>query len=451
MIKKVLLTLWLIWIWLVNFSFWDYTIYNVNTEYNICGRNGANCFDFHVDENSNFTSTAWNYIRSQVMHFNWFWNLGWIDWKFAFIWQSNQNNRCPWDQGYYIYVCKTDTNYENCTDYRTYSVNDFYNDSSLAWNLSYIAFDNSNVGSYSWWIHLCFVYESLDKSYCFLWQIREYMWQPYYYDDTMFFTWTCGSADNETDFINLWLSDWLSPFNWGGSSDVIPENWFPNTNRGVFDSYAEEWYVLKWCYSDFALNDLATSTWWIYQFYETNLDDWVYYTWATVLDLFVEYGYWNSFESFFDYWYNTYSQSLKTDSPSKYVWLSKWLWNMSNKYYYAWLSNKYVDYTKLYNYCSYFVDFDWDWDWDYIWPEIPSDVANNLSQSSSAIEYLSWFIHNQLSSWNGQNFDADSFFNTLTTKFDRLLNNINWSYVWLIPWYILAIMMALIFIRIISH
>ena len=309
------------------------------------------------------------------------------------------------------------------------------------------------------------------------WYVQYYWSSQYCYSDPL---WVCMSTQSTssicfryrdtawTDPLNLHNTDTnfttltrymvMSP--WGSNAWGWNNNWWtiwylPDTNRGVYDAYGENWYYLRNCYSDFSLNNFATSTWWIQQFTETELEDWEYYTWASVIDLYNYYSGWKTFSDWFSYWYMQYRNSISMDSPVNYVWKSKWLWSIAYKFYLAWRSTDNLGFTQYYNYCSYFIQVHDDaeeigdivWDNPYDWNPIPSDVSNYINNNNN--QYNTWVLWSL--SWKDLSFDPSSFYDTLTTKFNDLLSS-PWSwYLGIIPPYILMILMALIFIRIIQH
>lgn len=281
----------------------------------------------------------------------------------------------------------------------------------------------------------------------------------------------CFSLDSAADLSDsLWLEnldfDSLSssllynppnsPSWWWGWWAIWWGGYWWDSNRTVFDVYWELWYYRWLCYSDFALNNLATLSGWIDQFYYTDIEeDWIYYTWATVIDLYNYYWSWQSFAQWFNYWFVNYRKALNMSSSwlnpaSNYVWRSKWLFTIADKYYHAWFWTTFELYDQYYNYCSYFLNiWDWDWEEDYDWPPLPDSVINIIGVWNF---YQTWAL--SFLSWESKNFDAKSFFDSLTSRFNSLLLDESlWSLniIWIIPPYILMVLIALLFIRMISH
>lgn len=77
-------------------------------------------------------------------------------------------------------------------------------------------------------------------------------------------------------------------------------------------------------------------------------------------------------------------------------------------------------------------------------------ISNSLRYWSGGILYQS--SQNWISSWNDIDFDPDTFFSSIFETIDNWLEGVVfWSVVWLIPSYIILFLLAIIFIRIISH
>ena len=248
----------------------------------------------------------------------------------------------------------------------------------------------------------------------------------------------------------IWSSPWAP---WYSLSDN-QTSWFENTNKGVYDAYWEAWYYRGLCYSDFSINSLATLSWGLQQFYENEREDWEYYTGARITDLRLFYASGMDFATWFNYRYVNYKNSLALANTSinpavNYVWKSKGLWNMAYKFYLAWLWSDNLTYTKLYNYCSYYQDFNFNdggGDIEYSGPELPDNVSILVQNNLQFWTWILWHF-----TGDDQSFDAESFFNELTTKLNDLLGSPDDSYRWIIPPYILMVLLALIFIRLISH
>ena len=331
--------------------------------------------------------------------------------------------------------------WESCwrKNHYTVDINTFYNtvsqlDIRKVYFFPYVAYDNYNYMNINYpWAVLCTVY--WNATYCFSMSER---WSN---EDPTCWVWTIlqegiTNVWNGFTYYNSFFSD--SPFSrnswWSSDSSITEIN--PNSNSSVYNMYAEKWYTRWLCYSDRWIDNLATTTWWFEQFYWWDLDDGVYYTGATIFDLYNYNSWWRTLYEWLDFRNTNYNSSVSRNNPVNYYNKPKWLWYWFYKYNTIYKRNIWdnLNYTDMYNYCSYFLNYNSSTQWDdiYNWPSLPSwvdersplDYIFNPPEWSIIDKWLNWEYGSWWSgigswSWNTWTWDEEDIEKDMQDMFDN--------------------------------
>lgn len=255
MIKKILLSLWLFWLWIINFSNArcinyssvspdNYSLYNLNDEVIINDFNGSSLFtflnkwNFYLDSSEN----SWNFYYSNLFNNSYyhkslmFWTNSWL-----YIWLNYNSSNVDsfknldtwqWFITDYCFASNvdfidSDTNYFKRCEFRNSScsvpstwdnVIEISNDDLLNWEYWWISIDLSNPDKFfvnrqsNDTLKFCFIYSDTNSILCstfFAWWSTSptIYWNSYY------------RLLNDLDLNNIWNNTTYSP-RWS------PSNWW---------------------------------------------------------------------------------------------------------------------------------------------------------------------------------------------------------------------------------
>lgn len=435
--------------WYSNNQCWDITdeFFQYRNWYNKIDTNFNFIYQSTDDYNVFYLQEDWIFLywwEDHKLHYKWD-QFSWLIWNVCVVWSDNINDiwsRCGYAVGWEsINWCWANYNEDNSIFYNTnWNFDKVY---FLPWYIDWL-YNN-------WWGWvICWV--KWKGAVCFalnqIWSAWSTCW---------FFTW----YSQDINIKDYWLSElssyfWSSPFNgaWGGWTNI--NVWEDLTNWQVSNALSSYWFSKNICYWGLsASSDYSSSIPW---------------TWKTIFQIYNEFNP-NSISNIVDWyayyknWYNDYPYfsfswwTYITDSHSPF--LVNW-----NFYLSAFRLFQYWEYygvgfypaSDIVEYCDLLLNknpdslYTWD-DWSSI-----VDNSSVIDYWSAIYRALSWDMQLLYSwdisklSWENLNFDSQSFFSNLTTKFAWLNNSDEnlFQVVWVIPSYILVFMFALILIRMIS-
>lgn len=431
------------------------------------------------NESWNFDWTWVNRWTENLVEFtnNWNWN-----WDFMYnadyytnIWRLNSNNAWYyyWLQTYYFFSNnKLYFHKAWLANWSTVEVNSFKlfewtwgladysnfgdNNSTYTYSLSDVVSQIWNVdsiiyGVYTWdrqWVFnysrniICFGNNNV--YYCS-------SCVPWDYQVNPFCLWDNNSIVNLWLDVNSTISDIAplvsdSPFVWGGGFPDIVWSWsnsLTNWDVIVWLSY-RYWFSENSCYWGYPIDNLFVSwtdpkdfTWflmwtWASIFDIYNSFSWSYFTWIVNFydSFYSRYKIWN-LASFWDYPKGLYSIVERADLLSQVY--NLYPMNMSS----------------LVEYCNLYLNSDWDslYTWNNIvWQQGYNSLIGEITDK--------WrYYDTDLFSWSDMSWSVsiDEFFETISNRLVGWLQDVADNRVWVIPSYILMVMMALILFRLISH
>lgn len=244
---------------------------------------------------------------------------------------------------------------------------------------------------------------------------------------------------------NFWLSE--SPFiiSWWGW-DIITDTWSITNFEAILWYNYTYWFNESYCYWGYPISDIFNST-----------DNPENFTWfelwsgAYIYDIFDAYS-WSYFSSASQFYQSFYSRYLINNIASFYNYPKALYWIVER---YAWLYDHYQTYdpniwiSKLVSYCELYK---LDPDALYTWGDISAEnwYSNLIWEITDKWRY---YDSGPLSilSWENIKFWSDEFFTNILNKINTSLDNVSNNAVWVIPRYILVVLVALILFRIISH
>lgn len=450
MIKKVLL--W-IWVWLLSFVWFSYW-YDYYDIYPWLERE-VNWLTYLCDENANCTTTDsnWNIFNWIVWGANWNQLASWR-WFLLFFNSDNDNvfSSVCWYGGLTVYyyqmspipVCFADynnsiwdiTENQPCnfvSNMNTWNTTQWTSSWDYAWQLT-------SIRLAPFWNQLiyCYNYNENLQSVCWILQDNRFTSN---YDFSL--TNTVFSISNMQSILPAGNSPWLS--SGGGDIPDIVWSWSKElTNWAVilWLSY-RYWFSDYSCYWGYSLDNLFVPgsdskdfTWflmwsWANIFQIFNAYSWSYLTWIVKFydSFYSRYQIWN-LASFWDY--------------------PKWLYSIVERAYsLSEIYNLYpMNMSSLVEYCDLYLNSDRDslYTWNNIvWIQGYYSLIGEIYDKRRYYDtdYLSW-----QSTWS---VSIDEFFESISNRLVGWLEDINDNRTWIIPTYILMVMMALILFRLISH
>lgn len=340
-----------------------------------------------------------------------------------------------------------------CRNWTIVSSGSVYNDSSLKWEMTQIAFltyntsfsqsSNSNV--------MCFVYGRLNFSLCY----KNSTVSPNYYAISTSIAWTSlNPVEFNKDII------WTSPWVWSSSNQwgqvFTPWTWSRLEWRLVINSWYTNSDMIRW-YECVGLQP-ALCYWWfdIDNIFDPS-EQYEDFTWyragqgATIFEIYNLYSWsFTSLKQFLDTVLTRYQNwqinSFKTEPKALLM-----LWAQMNT---AWFKTSYIA-----SYCNLLLNENNDN--IYTWNSVDDlrvraclrsqEIWDSLSEWVDDIWFqtTTWWIF----SWEDVDFDPDTFFSNIMNKIETSLNQdfTSWTAVWLIPWYIIVVLLWIVFIRLITH
>lgn len=443
--------------------------FNFSSAENITSSSDWNDWEWlKLATNETWNFTIENVIRDNLNRFTvvnlWNWNWTWIDnwytytnifkmimtnWPVpSYFWYWNTNSEIVFASSYFnrwvspLYVCKTDN--PNFTDYvkdnscYTTNISELYSEN---WSIEYLTFwqeTRSNLNIYNN-NYLCFSFDNWN-TYCVKCLTN---WATCQWGETLLYT-------NNWDF-SIWDYQelaWVSPFLWGGWGDIPDIIWswstvLTNSAVALGLSY-RYWYWVEDCYWGYPLNDIFTA-----DLDPANFTWYLYWSGASIYDIFNAYSwsYFTDINTFYNSFYSRYSIwniSSFWDYP-------KWLYSISQRAWFLWsIYDLYpVNMANLVEFCDLRLKSDLDalYTWDnYIWIEWYYSLIGEVYDKRR-------YYDTNLFSWSDSTWSMsiDEFFTSVSNRLVAWLEDISDNRTWIIPSYILMVMMALILFRLISH
>jgi len=416
---------------------------------------------------SNYSS--WDSYDLLYFPQNWqayqYWNVyyGWVDNKLYYYWDYWTSNRYK-TQWFIQNFCKTtkellfDVNnwpYRVC-DYNL-PADTFYSESHDFTNI----YSMSSVGSTNAYVTSTFRTFCLEESNwvdvycwsCWMYDNQNQNWGSYPCDSWL--TWSLNFDIDVSDFSSVANIPWsFSPWGWSGWSGSL--NFNPDLTWNLVIS---SWYTNSDMVKGFECVGLQPSLcyWWfsidnIFQPWE-KFEDFTGYKagqGATIFEIYNLYSWsFSSLNQFLTTVLNRYQNwqinSFITEPKALIM-----LWAQMNT---AWFKTSYIA-----SYCNLLLNennnnlYTWNSVDDLrvqsclrsqkIWDSLKDWFQDIWFQTSS------WWIF----SWWDVDFDPDTFFSNIMDTIDKNLNqNLSWWFVGILPWYIVLIFLALVFIRLITH
>lgn len=399
-----------------------------------------------------FTFTNWaNFnINSQYFvyqikgSYNNRWTLFWANtWLYTLYTQNSDTAYLK--QWYLQRFCRT--TYNNHCNWSTQAIwiniDEFLSNSSYT-NPDYFDVYDTNTFAF------CFWYEDLNESICFLMNdssSNDFSQFKY----SLWFTKNPFLSTFDT-YPELTSKFTTSPFS-GSPKPVIPpyergEGTY--TNQDIIDWYNAMWLSDWFCYWWFPIDDMFNSS--------ENPDSRVWYKWGTgasILDIWDNYktAYNNDYISFLRTFYVAYENK----NYNAFYWYPKSLYSFFNQWSVidlssVWFNSYMSDFTitNIWEYCN--LKFNSNPNATYTWNSWKpwfafdnQDVVNNKWRFD--FSWNSLYFSGSLSWFNS----ASDFFGSLNSIFQNWLGWFNDIKEPLLPSYIIIFMLAIIFIRIISH
>ena len=345
-------------------------------------------------------------------------------------------------------------------------------------------------------IRVCWNSEEIWKTFCFM------GWRCGWWHSNCNTFWNLVNSQHLKEQFSGWFDYWLLAQSWisyapwqawyGGGWNI---EWSSNTSINVsmtwnllYNNSCTNWYVVS---------EVSRWYWWINNIcyawtYNTWLiNDWVAYvpveTWLSYRDvykLYNEWSYW--YYSNYSDWFNSWADTMKRYKLWRvqfdiFNWQPFYLYAYFNKLYEsAWIdwsvSRESYDVVNICNLALY-SDYNEPYKWSYF-----SDVCSSFNSSSDSPVVTTWEIwtiddeeiippwfdvspgQNTSSwmivsvdwswtlSWNtNQNFDWKNFINDFYQKLQSVFQKPINTATWIIPWYILVFLVAIILFRFIQH
>lgn len=317
MIKKILksfLTIWLIWLWIINFSNATFSIGAIGA-YSNSINNGS--YELAVLKKwSVLTQYLW--VTKDIFT-PWsaifFWTKDWL----PYIWTNYVKNDWTYTEWYLktYYTCPEIVNSFNsslCTqvDFNPFDPSDWTKQIFSSFMSSVTLEDNywyeQIYRSWHWdTLTLCFSSKSLSQSLCFSsWLTRN--------GSTFYnvFTWSLNlwrlTFANIPDSV-IWQSPWLSSWWW---------DW---------DNWNQSSWIILWS-NESAINYFEKTYWWNEKICYVWVDSVDYMYWTSWIS-FEEWSWLSIFDTFEDLYWNR-------DLDKVYVWLNVWLFNYENWVWTSW-------------------------------------------------------------------------------------------------------------------
>lgn len=480
MIKKILkglLTIWIIWLWIINFSnaqapwfanytwqilrWWENTFNWITTSF-------LENWNFLYNNDVNNKVLYDVYPTSYPMRSAVFWH----DWKLYWIANSSVNPTDSISQ-WYLPLCLNNWLWDKDFCNSDFSF-DYYNDSRYFNPDALQSFSLNNPK------YFCFVYFDLWQKLCF--RLSAFEWYPTSWD--LFDGWVYSFYDNRVLSLaqsSSWGWNWWNEWDWWNSWITIDWSIVSSTcnKYKALNWYEKNWYTSKLCY--WWLDDYTIWDWnpvWTLPFYWSWKD--VLDIWAETANLYQSWITWSTMDyvDWFGYWrgmYNTYK--LWWYSVNPFIWTPLILYTYYgavNSYWDSFNSESIIDYCDLKLYTS-------DYSVIYTWVnnnkvcsllDLVSDIVNwsnswTWSSSNSNLDWswnlIVWLSPLDIIFWSGddENFSGDSewivdwitfidkFYSSLEENFWNIANNSYWN--WILPIYISIALMGIVLFRFISH
>lgn len=282
----------------------------------------------------------------------------------------------------------------------------------------------------------CFIYEELNEIVCMDQRTQDS--NNYAVYDTT----------NRYNFETFNDSMWIYPTFIVKSEgwDIITDTWSITNFEAILWYNYTYWFNDSYCYWGYPISDIFNST-----------DNPENFTWfelwsgAYIYDIYNAYS-WSYFSSASQFYQSFYSRYLVNNIASFYNYPKALYWIIER---YAWLYDHYQTYdpniwiSKLVSYCELYK---LDPDALYTWGDISAEnwYSNLIWEITDKWRY---YDSGPLSilSWENIKFWSDDFFTNILNKINTSLDNVSNNSVWIIPSYILVVLVALILFRIMSH
>lgn len=392
------------------------------------------------------TNNELNYLcNTNYNQLSWFYNIQLYKFikfsRFSWTWFVNYSPSVPSFSNYWEVVW----------------VNSFYNDVSLKGALTRYAIW-FNTSSASLQNAICFVYDNLGFSICWIWYCST---NTSYWQFAEKISVPVGASIDPVEFNTslIWISPWVS---WSSSNPwgqvFTPWTWSRLEWRLVINSWYTNSDMIKW-YECVGLHP-ALCYWWfdIDNIFDPS-EQYEDFTWyragqgATIFEIYNLYSWsFTSLKQFLDTVLTRYKNwqinSFKTEPKALLM-----LWAQMNT---AWFKTSYIE-----TYCNLLLnnnnDDVYSW-WLYPVDDLRATACLRSQEVWDSLKYwvddvwfqtTTWWIF----SWEDIDFNPDTFFSNIMNKIETSLNQdfTSWSAVWLIPWYIVVALLWLVFIRLISH
>lgn len=290
-----------------------------------------------------------------------------------------------------------------------------------------------------------------------LWQSIGWQWVRWIWGcGSAWLTWSLGYGYMSFDSFqnSMWDNSpgGLPNWNWGGT---IVNTTDDITNWNVVEALNSYWFSKNICFGGVsASSDYSTAIPWtwksMFQLYQEFNPNWI----SNIVDWYAYYKNW-----FADYPYFTYSWGAYITDPRS-PFLNNWDFMLSLYRLFLFGDRYWVSFypaSDIVEYCDLLINknpdslYTWS-DWgQVIWGAPVIDYWQslyNLLWGDPQQIYDTWGI--AWLSWENQTWDSRTFFEDLSNKFASSLDRFDSNVFWIVPSYILSVMFALIFIRLIS-
>lgn len=401
MIKKLILTLWILSLWILNYSFagvldifqWELPLsFYMNEYYNTITK----WIKFESIWNDEITNNRLN-LKFDNSNYKSIFRNNWkiylyADWS-SFFYQWYYNKFCTW----YSETWNIET---TCSNSTFYNIEEFY-------NLENTNFTNVRIYPAWWIVNLCIYNENNKYYYCF---------------DAQQITWSLNIPRNTKDFTNYADS---SLFDSSIDINITWQNIYCPTIQQVINNYNSKWFYSWLCYTF-----------------------WKIYNWSSFEDVPVQ-SIFDVFSWKYDYlnWYQWYVTYCKSSVYNPAVCSDYFSWNSLKYNIFAkipdismvWWWKLLYNYCELYNYDLNVTTCVASW----VVPELWSEITNNdIVSSIWDWEYkivspvTDWTVFSDLS-WSFFSWDIITNIQQLFLKFTSLFKQQTWNTSWILPLWIL--------------
>lgn len=413
-----------------------------------------------------FVFIQWDFTRANngstaPMFISWFWK-NWLPYYYIYrwyYWGDWENYFKQWNIPNYKVCDEILTIENNSLPWSCVNQNVWASTSEILWNFIntlssedyyYFEYTRPRRDKNQLNLDFCISNSFVGSSLCFNVNWNTILNNSIWLSGDLTFDWFDTSyLENPPWFQWNWESSWWQRFDVYTWSRLEWMLWIEGdyTNSDIIRWYEGIWLFSDLCYWWFPIDNIFQPS--------EQFEDFTWYkawTGATIFELYNLYPWFNNMTQFLNTILTRYQNwqinSFKTEPKALLM-----VWSQLNV---AWIKTSYVaEYCDLY-FNSVYSDI-------YTWNTVDSVRVKNYLNNANSWWILTTNSWNNVvmqsvdnvwvfSSWNSFDFDASTFFSNIMNEITTKLNNpTKWWTVWILPWYIVAVLLWLIFIRLISH